>query len=123
MASKPIDPQLLAWFKGFVNRNGWLKMGQSFGFYPGVLTAVINDGKASAGTIKRIEALKQDQTGERSRVARQNAARIIESASYFLPDRQQAILDALGPDVLDDIAVNGGVLPPLPRKNPRATKA
>lgn len=122
MASKPIDPKLLAWFKGYVARRGWMAMGHEHGFSPHTIQAIMDKGAASSGTIARMMAIQQDMTGERARIARQNAARIIESASYFLPDRQQAIMDALGPDVLDDMAVNSGALLPRPAKNKHAAK-
>lgn len=123
---KPLAPDLFAWFRAYVEEHAYSRTQWRTGLSPGTISAILRTGTASAGTAATIEALRagtleQPETlATREATARANAARIIAvAAEAFPPDRQRAILDSLGPDVLEAIAVRYGVLSPIPKTDAR----
>ena len=121
MAVQPIDPELLAWFKDYVNQHSYSRTEWDTGLSPNTISRILKTGEASKGTTARIEALrrgdnpKPETMAVRQQVSTLHAARMIAlAAEAFPPERQRLILDALPPDVRESMAVKAGALKPLP---------
>lgn len=121
---KPLAPDLLEWFRAYVEEHAYSRTQWRTGLSPNTISAILRTGTAAAGTAATIEALRAGTLEEpetlatRETAARIHAAGIIAmAAEYFPPDRRRAILDSLGPDVLEDIAVRYGVLSPIPKQD------
>lgn len=123
---RPIPADLLDWFRAYVQEHKYLGTEDATGLSPVTIAGTLSTGRASAGTIARIVALRggtlqaPETLALRESVARIHAARVIAvAAEAFPPDRQRLILDSLGPEVLETMAIRDGALLPRGEKRPR----